>query len=65
MKFHIRFVDNEVGEYEGTQTDIELGFKQGYYRFTRYGYIEYIPVGAIKSISVAIEAVAARGFTSK
>jgi hypothetical protein len=65
MKFHIRFVDNEVGEYEGTAAEIEQGFKQGYYKFTRFGYIEYIPVGAVKCISVASDAVASRGFTGK
>ena len=65
MKFHIRFVNNEVGEYDGTVADIEQGFKQGYFRFTRYGCVEFIPVGAILGFSVAEDALATRGFTSK
>lgn len=65
MKFHIRFVSNEVGEYDGTATEIEQGFKQGYFRFSRYGTTEFIPVGAVQCISVAETAIATRGFTSK
>lgn len=65
MKFYIRFIDNEVGEYEGTVAEIEQGYKQGYFRFSRYGTIDFIGVGAIKYISMAEEALATRGFTGK
>lgn len=67
MKIYIRFMNGDYGEYEATQSDIDRGFECGRFKLTRYGTVEYIPVGAVHSISLPESAPSTvdRGFARK